>query len=163
MAQSTNWDILKFKYEVLGQSLEAISMDTGLSLPLLRNNAKNWKQLSLVEDDGNKAMSTAERSSRIHSVLKQNMLGPKYAELEMILLYKAIELANGLSDSPDNVNVIALKNLTEVLSNLLANNPALAPKRQDEPGGFISDNKWEINIITGNGVQENKTLHMTPQ
>jgi hypothetical protein len=160
---TTNWDILKFKYEVMGVSLEAISMDTGLSLPLIQRNARDWKQLPLVEDDGNALMSDAERAAKLHSVLKQSHLGPKYVELEMILLYKAIEIANNMNDSADNSNIMALKNLTDVLSNLLAQNPSLAPVKQSDGVGHPADNKWEINIITGGGVQENKTLNVVKQ
>lgn len=159
---TTNWDILKFKYEVMGISLEAISMDTGLSLPLVQRNARDWKQLSLVEDDGNVAMSDAERAAKLHSVLKQSHLGPKYVELEMILLYKAIEIANNVNDSADNQNVLVLKNLTDVLSNLLAQNPSLASSARDGADTPV-DKKWEINIITSGGVQEKKTLNVTPQ
>jgi hypothetical protein len=159
----TNWDILKFKYEVMGISLEAISLDTGLSMPLLERNARDWKQLSLVADDGNTALTEAERAAKIHSVLKQSQLEPKYIELEMILLYKAIEIANNLSDNADNQNIIALKNLTDVLSNLLAQNPSLTPAKKEDGVGLPSQNKWEINIISQGGVQENKTLNMVKQ
>lgn len=156
----TNWDIIKFKYEILGMSLEAIHVDTGLSMPLLQANSKKWNQLSLVEDE-NVALSSAERAQKIQSVLKQTHLGPKYVELEMILLYKAIEIAENLDASADNSNIVALKNLTAVLSNLIANNPALVPAQKDD--GSLSpqsDNKWEINIITQGGVQEKQTLNV---
>lgn len=152
---STNWDIIKFKYEVMGLSLEAIAVDTGLDISLLRHNAKSWKQLSLVEDDGDRALTAAERASKIQSVLKTSHLGPKYVELEMILLYKAIEISNNLTDSSDNTNIIALKNLTEVLGNLLAQNPALAQVRKESEAFLPKDNKWEINIISG-GTQDKR-------
>lgn len=155
---STNWDILKFKYEALGVSLEAISLDTGISMPLLKRNSKDWKKLSLVEDDENQILSVAERAANIQSILKQKILGPKYAELEMLLLYKAIEISNNMTDSADSSNIAALKSLTEVLNNLLANNPSLVPAKQDE-GNRKPETKWEINIV--NGVQENKTLNVS--
>lgn len=152
---STNWDIIKFKYEVMGLSLEAIAVDTGLDISLLRHNAKSWKQLSLVEDDGDRALTAAERASKIHSILKTSHLGPKYVELEMILLYKAIEISNNLTDSADNSNIVALKNLTDVLANLLAQNPALAQVRKDSEAFLPKENKWEINIING-GAQDKR-------
>jgi hypothetical protein len=158
---STNWDILRFKYEVLGISLEALAIDTGISIPLLERNSKNWKQVSLVEDDGSKVLSVAEQSSKLQSVMKSKILGPKYVELEMLLLYKAIEIANNMNDSTDNSNIVALKNLTDILSNLLSQNPSLIPAKQDTGEIAPTEQKWEINIVTG-GVQENKTLNMRP-
>lgn len=154
----TNWDILKFKYEILGVSLEALSIDTGVPLPLIQRNAKEWNQLSLVEDDGNAALTAAERSSKLRSILKQNQLGPKYVELEMILLYKAIDIADNLSDSADNANIIALKNLTAILGNLIAQNPSLAPATKEDSVPTPDETTWNINVITAGGIQENKIL-----
>lgn len=156
----TNWEILKFKYEVLGVSLEALSLDTKISLPILRHNAKegDWNKLPLAEDPES-SITQANDVSKLYSALKQKALSSKYIELEMVLLFKAVELANNL-ETENSSNVLILKNLTEILTNLLANNPSLRPELPDTSSTLKVPQSWEINIIHGNQEKTNQTLNV---
>ena len=152
----TNWELLKFKYEVLGSSLEELAAETRESLPVLQYNSRTWKQIPLakkekmslddvtsLEDVLEKLGNETATQTKAFAVLKQKFLGPKYVELETVLLHKAIEMAQSLSSADGNASK-TLRSLTSVLIDLLASNPLLA---SDVEGGGGTNNEWKISII----------------
>ena len=92
---STNWELLKFKHEVLGFSIEQLAEEHSLSLPVLKYNSQSWKQLPLaegnqldlegltsLEDILHKLGTKTSSQTKAFAILKQKFLGPKYVELE---------------------------------------------------------------------------------
>jgi len=161
--QDTNWELLKFKYEVLGTSLEALAEEHTVSPAVLKFNAQEWKQIPLaskesldlddvksLEDVLSKLGEETASHTKAFAILKQKFLGPKYVELETVLLHKAIEMAQGLNAS-DPRGASTLKNLANVLGDLLSKNPLLMP------GEAIEDNnaarEWKITVV-GAQVEE---------
>lgn len=152
----TNWDLLKFKYEVLGISVEDLAQEHSLSPPLLKFNSKDWKQIPLasqipldlegltsLEDVLVKLGSETSSQTKAFAILKQKFLGPKYVELETVLLHKAIEMAGELKSSdPRAANI--LRSVASVLSDLLTHNPLLAPDNE-----LLDDStkEWKITVV----------------
>lgn len=152
----TNWDLLKFKYEVLGVSLEDIAKESDISTAVVNFNAKDWVQLPLEElknlnlsemksldDILSKLGTRTADQTKVFSILKQKFLGPKYIELETILLHKAIELASAV-DGTDPKAATMLNSLTMLLSSLIDQNPALTT---EGPNADKPDGKWEITFV----------------
>jgi hypothetical protein len=164
MMQDTNWDLIKFKYEFLGASLEDLAAEHSISLTVLQYNSKNWKQISLeqgspVDLDSIKSIEDVlvmlskqtVNQTQAFLIIKQKFLGPKFMELETILLHKAILLASNINDK-DLRAASTLKSLTEVLVNLIGQNPLL--KSGESLGGGDGEKVWEIRIVD---VKENNT------
>lgn len=156
----TNWDLIQFKYEVLGSSLEELAAEYSLSLPVLRFNANNWKQIPLakqkridihdaetIEDILEKIAKQIGDETKVFTVLKQKFLGPKYIELETILLHKAIETANNLQTS-DSLSATTILKLTNILSNLLTQNPLLGSG--DDGSGGVATREWVVKFVDSN-------------
>ena len=153
----TNWELVQFKYEVLGIPLEELAREYNLSLPVLKFNSRDWKQLPLalkepldlkgltsLEDVLTKLGEETGNQTKAFGVLKQKFLGPKYVELETVLLYKAIEMAQELKAN-DSRGASTLRSLANVLTDLLANNPLLAPDREME--GSENSREWKITVV----------------
>ena len=156
--QDTNWELLKFKYEVLGNDLDQIAEEHQVSPAVLKYNAKDWKQIPLarkeplnleelksLEDVLSKLGEETAAHTKAFAILKQKFLGPKYVELETVLLHKAIEMANGLS-AQDPRGAATLKNLASILTELLAKNPLLTVGTTEE----ITDpnnREWKITVV----------------
>jgi len=160
MADTINWELLKFRYEVLGTSLEEISTSTGVSMTILKYTTQDWKMLPLAEEDSldltdiksledvlEKLGNKTSIQTRAFSILKQKFLGPKYVELETVLLYKAIEMANAI-DASEVLGARTLKTLSEILNSLLERNPLLTTDVQSEGGS--ESHKWEVTIVDAN-------------
>ena len=154
--QDINWDLVQFKYEFLGFSLESLANEYHISTAVLNYNAKNWKQISLeqgdltsideiksIDDVLTKLSKQTVSQTQAFSILKQKYLGPKFIELETILLYKAISIASNLKEN-DKGSANVLKNLVDVLTNLIDQNPMLNPDDIEEGD---SDKTWEVKII----------------
>ena len=154
---NVNWDLVQFKYEFLGFSLADLAVEHGISLTVLNYNAKDWNQIELdqtdlvdigevksIDDVLNKLGKQTINQTQAFSIIKQKFLGPKFIELETILLHKAINIASNLNEK-DARSANTLKNLVEVLTGLLAQNPLLGSK--DDPNEGDGDNVWEIKII----------------
>ena len=154
--QDTNWDLVQFKYEFLGFSLEDLAREHSISTALLEYNSKDWKQISLVQDDLvdmseiksiddvlKKLSSQTLNQTQAFQILKQKFLGPKFMELETILLYKAISIASNLDDN-DSRSALTLKSITEVLVNLIGQNPLL---KSGEVVGGDADKIWEVRVV----------------
>jgi len=155
--QDTNWELLKFKYEVLGISLEDLAAEHSISMPVLKFNSQNWKQFPLaskqpldlenltsLEDILLKLGSETASQTKAFGILKQKFLGPKYIELETVLLHKAIEMAGALS-SDDARSAATLRSLATVLHDLLEQNPLLTPGDKIEDDGDATE--WKITIV----------------
>ena len=155
--QDINWDMVQFKYEFLGFSLIDLATEHGISPTVLNYNAKGWNQIKLDQDDPidlgeiksiddvlNKLSKQTINQTQAFSIIKQKFLGPKFIELETILLHKAISIASNL-DEKDARSANTLRNLVEVLTNLLIQNPLLGSKDNADEGD--SDKVWEIKII----------------
>jgi hypothetical protein len=156
--QDTNWELLKFKYEVLGNDLDQIAEEHQVSPAVLKYNAKDWKQIPLarkeplnleelksLEDVLSKLGEETAAHTKAFAILKQKFLGPKYVELETVLLHKAIEMAQGLS-AQDPRGAATLKNLASILTELLAKNPLLTVGTAEE----ITDpnnREWKITVV----------------
>jgi len=154
--QDINWDLVQFKYEFLGFSLEDLANEHHISTAILNYNAKTWKQISLEQDDltdlkeiesiddvlGKLSKQTINQTQAF-SIIKQKFLGPKFIELETILLHKAIAIATNL-DEKDTRSASTLKHLVDVLTSLIDQNPLL---KNSETEGEESDKTWEVRII----------------
>lgn len=152
-----NWELVQFKYEFLGFSLADLAVEHGISTAVLDYNAKGWNQIIFSEDDPvdmdeiksigdilSKLGKQTINQTQAFSIIKQKFLGPKFIELETILLHKAINIASNLNEK-DARSANTLKNLVDVLTGLLAQNPLLGSK--DDPNEGDGDNVWEIKII----------------
>jgi len=152
-----NWDIVQFKYEFLGFSLPDLAAEHNISAAVLGYNAKGWNQIELdqtdlvdmneiksIDDVLNKLGKQTINQTQAFSIIKQKFLGPKFIELETILLHKATSIASNL-DEKDSRSANTLKNLVEVLTGLLAQNPLLGSKESTDGGD--GDKVWEIKII----------------
>ena len=153
----TNWDLLKFKHEVLGSSIEALAHEHQVSLPVLQFNSKDWKQIPLaskelldlkditsLEDILLKLGSETSSQTKAFAILKQKFLGPKYVELETVLLHKAIEMAQEIK-SNDPRAAQTLRSLATVLSDLIAHNPLLTTG--DESDTDTLSREWKVTFV----------------
>jgi len=158
-----NWELVKFKYEMLGYSLEDLAREHSLSTAVLEYSSKDWKQISLeqdasidmeniesIEDVLTKLNSQVINQTQAFQILKQKFLGSKYIELEMILLHKTISIASSISDT-DIKSAATLRTLTEVLMNLIDQNPLLksieAPAKEE-------DKTWKIEFVDAKPKEE---------
>lgn len=157
--QDTNWELIQFKYEILGNSLEQLAQEYHLSLPVLKFNAKEWKQSPLVKEKPlqlsdissleeiiTKLGSQTETQSKAFAILKQKFLGPKYIELETVLLHKTIAMAENIK-SNDPIGHRTLRSLTTVLADLLQNNPLLNGKGDNDEDGSNNSREWKITVV----------------
>lgn len=155
-----NWDIVKFKYEVMHRSLEELAAEYSLSLKVLQFTASSWQRIPLAKDISvqfdDSALSDVttltdalkakvENKTQVFSVLKQKFLAKKYTELETILLYKAIDIATSIS-STDPAAARTVRSLTETLKELLDMNPLLKPQVEDIVGD--KDTVWTVNVVS---------------
>lgn len=160
----TNWELLKFKYEVLGCSIEDIAQEHSLSLPVLKFNSQTWKKLPLareepldlegltsLEDILIKLGNETSSQTKAFAILKQKFLGPKYVELETVLLHKAIEMATELKSS-DPRSAATLRSLATVLGDLLVRNPLLTPGDEAEGGAAT---EWKVTFVDANKEETN--------
>lgn len=156
--QDTNWELLKFKYEVLGTSLDTLAEEHQVSPAVLKYNAQDWKQIPLaskeplsledvksIEDVLSRLGEETAAQTKAFSILKQKFLGPKYVELETVLLHKAIEMAAGLNTT-DPRGAATLKNLASILTELLARNPLLSQGVEEELGDSNA-REWKITVV----------------
>jgi len=154
--RDVNWELVKFKYEMLGYSLEDLAKEHSLSTAVLDYNSKSWKQISLeqdasidiksiesIEDVLTKLNSQVINQTQAFQILKQKFLGSKYIELEAILLQKTISIASHISDD-DTKAASTLRSLTEVLTNLIGQNPLLKSEGVDN---IDRDKVWEIRVV----------------
>ena len=153
----TNWELLKFKYEVLGTSIVDLAREHSVSEPVLKFNSQNWKQLPLasekpldlkgitsLEDILTKLGSETSSHTKAFAILKQKFLGPKYVELETVLLHKAIEMATEIKSS-DPRSAQTLRSLATVLGDLLERNPLLTPGEGQSDSDVSRE--WKITFV----------------
>jgi len=163
--QDTNWDLVQFKYEFLGFSLGDLAREHSISEAVLEYNSKGWKQISLVQDDLvdmseiksiddvlTKLSSQTLNQTQAFLILKQKFLGPKFMELETILLHKAISIASNL-DEKDSRSAATLKSVTEVLVNLIGQNPLL---KSGEVASGDGDKVWEVRVVETSPKEKEK-------
>jgi hypothetical protein len=156
--QDTNWELVKFKYEFLGFSLEDLAREHDISTAVLEYSSKNWSQVSLGQDDlvGMEDIKSIDdvlkklskqtiNQSQAFQILKQKFLGSKYIELETTLLHKAVQIATNL-DEKDYRAASTLKSLTETLVNLINQNPLL--KSWESGDDESSDKVWEVRVVS---------------
>ena len=156
--QDTNWDLVRFKYEFLGFSLESLAREHNLSTAVLEYSSKDWSQISLgqdvlvdmkdiksIDDVLKKLSKQTINQSQAFQILKQKFFGSKYMELEATLLHKAVQIASNL-DEKDSRAASTLKSLTETLINLISQNPLL--KSWEVGNTEDSDKVWEVRIVS---------------
>ncbi len=163
--QETNWELLKFKYEVLGISIEDLAKEHCVSVPVLKFNSQSWKKVSFgmekpldlqgvssMEDILLRLGSETSSQTKAFAILKQKFLGPKYVELETVLLHKAIEMAAELTSSdPRSANT--LRSLATVLGDLLARNPLLTPGEHEDEG---TSREWTVTFVDAENKEKNE-------
>lgn len=143
---NVNWELMKFKYEVLEASLEDLSAEHGISPSALQYAARDWNQVPLVErgkdfDASSGIQEDVVKQSKVFSLLKEKYLGPKYIELETTLLHKAIEVANNLpSEGPGVAKTI--KDLAEIYKNL-----SIEKNKGSDDDLDVLPTSWEVTII----------------
>lgn len=162
----TNWELLKFKYEVLGASLEDLAIKHSVSGPVLKFNSQTWKRLPLasekpldlegissLEDILVKLGGETSSQTKAFAILKQKFLGPKYVELETVLLHKAIEMATEvISSDPRSAQI--LRSLATVLTDLLTHNPLLTVGEGLSDGD--STKEWKITFVDSKKEKEDE-------
>ena len=154
--QDINWDLVQFKYEFLGFSLDDLAREHSISKAVLDYNSKDWKAVSLeqdlsfdmseiktIEDILTKLNNQVINQTQAFLILKQKFLSPKFIELETTILHKAISIIN-LLDEKDSRSAKTLKELTEVLVGLLNQNPMLKSGGMPEGEG---DKIWEVRVV----------------
>ena len=145
-ATNTDWKLVQFQYEALDYSLEQLSEEHDLSLPLLKYAAKdgNWTQIPLpsLEDSSPDEITanTKQRQAIINS-LAQRFVGPKISSLGCILLNKTIKMAN-LVDPTNARSANTLKTLTSIYEQLKV---SYFPDTNDIES--VGEHKWEIEIV----------------
>ena len=162
--QDINWNLVQFKYEMLGYSLEDLAREHNISAAVLAYNAKSWKQISLeqnasidmeniksIEDVLTKLNSQVINQTQAFQILKQKFLGSKYIELETILLQKTISVASSIPDNDVKAASI-LKSLTETLTNLINQNPLL--KTENFDNNEEEDKVWEVRFVESKPKEE---------
>lgn len=139
--QEVDWDLAKFKYEVLGFSFEDLAAELSIPVTIVQfaSKDKGWDRSSLVGSSS--ILEEIKKKNSAANVLKQQFLGPKYIALETTLLSKALELATQL-DTQKPQAVTALKTLVQVLKDLIAANPDMQTE-DTEP--LVQ--KWEIEFV----------------
>ena len=128
-------------------------------MPVLKFNSQTWKKLPLareepldlegltsLEDILIKLGSETSSQTKAFAILKQKFLGPKYVELETVLLHKAIEMAMELKSS-DPRSAATLRSLATVLGDLLERNPLLTPGDEAEGGAAT---EWKVTFVDAN-------------
>lgn len=152
-----NWELLRFKYEVLEHSIKDLAVEHQLSESVLKYAAEKWVQVPLEErkseediQDGIK--SDVVEQAKIFSLLKQKFLNPKYIELEATLLHKAIEVASKIDPNTQGSAKI-IQMLTDTLKNLLLEQRAIL----GEGSGQGETRTWEINIVDSTAEEDAKT------
>jgi hypothetical protein len=160
----TNWDLIKFQYEVLGESLEDLAAVHEVSPAVLKFNAESWKPIPLAQqkalqfpdlsslEEITKEMAKQVREhARTASLLKQKFLGPKYIALEAMLLTQATTILSNI-DPKDPRSANSVKTITSVLKELLEQNSILhvSSEKEDFEAG-TGPTKWEISFVTPEG------------
>ena len=157
---TTNWDLIRFQYEVLGTSLTQLAQEHGLGLPMLEFAAKEWKPIPLaqqkalqfpdissLEEISKEMVNKVREHTRIHSVLKQKFLGPKYIALEVLLLSKAQQVLAEM-DVKDKQAANSLRTITAVLKDLLEQNSLLhVSSEREELEDGRQPTSWEVRIV----------------
>jgi len=158
-----NWELVQFKYEVLGSSLETLAQEYHLSLPVLKFNSKDWKQIPLaqqqlgledissLEDILTKLGDQTASQAKAFAILKQKFLGPKYVELETVLLHKAVQMASAIKEG-DPLGHRTLRSLATVLADLLEQNPLL--RSMDDVDGNHNSREWKVTIVDAKEEKE---------
>lgn len=152
-----NWGLLKFKYEVLGASLEAISADHGVSLPVLTLIAEEWKPLPLesmkevpleelktFDEVVEKLKSNTISQMQAFNILKDKFLSSKYVELESLLLIKTIEVMNSIEDSG-----LQAANIIQKVAAVFTSLKAIQNPVDTSTGSGTT--KWEVTVLDGSG------------
>lgn len=153
-----NWGLLKFKYEVLGISTEALSADHNIPLALLEHMSEQWKRLPLeslnevpLEDMKSfdeiveKLKSNTISQVQAFNLLKDRFLSSKYIELESLIVMKAVELTTSISGT-DKTAADMLRTLTSVFTSMKSVQPA-----EDTEGFGGGSTKWEVTVVDGTG------------
>jgi hypothetical protein len=156
----TNWELIKFQYEILGTSLEDLAVEHEVSPTVLKYNAASWKRIPLAEQKllDFKDLSSVESitkevvqhvrdQARASSLLKQKFLGPKYIALEALLLTKANAVLASL-DPKEKGAANSIKTISSVLKELLEQNYLLsAEAEKEELGESAAPTEWKVTIV----------------
>ncbi len=161
-----NWDLLKFKYEILGVGLPEIQAEYEISDSLMQYNSRNWHvvpasqrksiKFTSIEDITSLTSDIAEQvrnEAEIISLVKQKFLFPKYVELEHILLTKAIAIANNMPEETTSAGTISL--LQGVLYEMLRHNPII--NMDTEESTVVAAQKVEVTVVNAKNTSATET------
>lgn len=154
---SLNIDILKLQYELFDLEPEAIAVANQVPTTYITSLIEdlNWKKNPLITKAINiskvKDVSTVteeyveqlKEKLNITALLKQEILNPTYTKFESLLVFKAIEVIQGLDAEKPNA-AKDLKIITSVLAELLQNNANLTVAKDAVDN---SDNKVVVQIM----------------
>jgi hypothetical protein len=156
----TNWELIKFQYEILGSSVEDLAAEHEVSATVLEYNAKSWKRIPLAEQKAldikdltsldsitKEVVQHVREQARASSLLKQKFLGPKYIALEAMLLTKA-NLVLASLDPKEKGAANSIKTISSVLKELLEQNYLLsADAEREELSDASAPTEWTIRIV----------------
>lgn len=160
MRAATNWELIKFRYEVRGESLSSLAKTFGVSEDVVKFNAKKWKQVPFIKEaqltfkdakNLEDVMGILERAvrndARVAVLIKQKFLTSKYIELETLILEKLGVLLESVEDTQDAQAAAAtLKSLSSTFAELLSKNRHLEtmPVIDAESDGI--DRTWNVEV-----------------
>lgn len=158
MASPTDFNTMRMRYEVLGESLEDLSTEYGFGTKALQAFAEEegWCQKPLpsvidqvepkdLETYAKNLLETTQHKLSVLSIYNQLYLRPRYIELEHQLLEKALEMTKQLDPSAPGASA-SLKRLVSSLNDLTQRSGLLqgGAAQGDE---MLKDNGLTVNLI----------------
>ena len=166
---TTNWDMIRFQYEILGESLKDLATEHNVTLPVLKFNAEEegWKPIPLAQQKAlqfpdvssmetitKEMVKQVKEHTRTASILKQKFLGPKYIALEALLLSKATQVLANL-DVSDGRSANSLRTITAVLKDLLEQNSILhVDSEKEDLEVDRAPTEWKVTIVQADKKEE---------
>lgn len=144
----TNWELIRFEYEVLGGSMENLALSHGVPFLLTEMIAKEkgWKPLTpLTPDNAEGALETVAKSISTLAVLGQEQLAPVYLKAETALLFKLLQFIE-LLDTDDKQLPRNAKMIADTLLALINLNSGRAVLKQGVIVKKDADGSFNINV-----------------
>lgn len=154
-----NWDSVKFNYEVLGHSKEAIQEKWGISDALFEYVSRNWKRHPVSERKELNFRPTADireltveaiqsvtNEVELTNLIKQRYINELSVELEHTLLAKALAISHTLPE--EQASISHIRNLVGILHKIIGYNPIVNPIKTDGSEDTLpEDNTVRIEIV----------------
>lgn len=153
-----NWDSVKFNYEVLGHSEQAIKEKWNISDSLFEYVSRNWKRHPVasrkeinfrptadINELTVEAIQSVTNEVGLTNLIKQRYINELSVELEHTLLAKAVAISHTLAEDAASIN--SIRNLVGVLHKIIGYNPIVNPVKADEEAVVEQDQTVRIEIV----------------